>query len=258
MVRYTAGTISGDIYEAQNGKGIGDIEDLCVYGSKLYAIGSTSSKIDILDRNGKLLKSLPMTNEEGKPIEPRRAVGAEGCVFFTAYDGTVSKLDTLTQTVTAKVEVGAYPEALAYTDGKLYINLSGYGKGNQVAVVNTATMTKTKDIEVKLNPSYQCLRGDDGAIYVVSFGNYAGKPGLLKATTSIRLFSALIRQPIRWKISVRLLTLPTRVTRCISCIQNIICRKHAAASFTIWKPKKRKHLLTSATFLHRTVLPLTL
>ena len=173
-----AGTISGDIYEAQNGKGIGDIEDLCVYGSKLYAIGSTSSKIDILDRNGKLLKSLPMTNEEGKPIEPRRAVGAEGCVFFTAYDGTVSKLDTLTQTVTAKVEVGAYPEALAYTDGKLYINLSGYGKGNQVAVVNTATMTKTKDIEVKLNPSYQCLRGDDGAIYVGSFGNYAGKPGL--------------------------------------------------------------------------------
>ena len=43
-----AGTISGDIYEAQNGKGIGDIEDLCVYGSKLYAIGSISSKIDIL------------------------------------------------------------------------------------------------------------------------------------------------------------------------------------------------------------------
>lgn len=176
-----AETISGDIYEAQNGKGIGDIEDLCVYGSKLYAIGSISSKIDILDRNGKLLKSLPMTNEEGKPIEPRRAVGAEGCVFFTAYDGTVSKLDTLTQTVTAKVEVGAYPEALAYTDGKLYINLSGYGKGNQVAVVNTATMTKTKDIEVKLNPSYQCLRGDDGAIYVVSFGNYAGKPGLAES-----------------------------------------------------------------------------
>lgn len=128
VVRYTGGTISGDIYEAQNGKGIGDIEDLCVYGSKLYAIGSTSSKIDILDRNGKLLKSLPMTNEEGKPIEPRRAVGAEGCVFFTAYDGTVSKLDTLTQTVTAKVEVGAYPEALAYTDGKLYINLSDMEK----------------------------------------------------------------------------------------------------------------------------------
>ena len=230
----------------------------CVYGSKLYAIGSTSSKIDILDRNGKLLKSLPMTNEEGKPIEPRRAVGAEGCVFFTAYDGTVSKLDTLTQTVTAKVEVGAYPEALAYTDGKLYINLSGYGKGNQVAVVNTATMTKTKDIEVKLNPSYQCLRGDDGAIYVVSFGNYAGKPGLAESDYIYQTLQRIDPATDQVEDLCKLLTLPTRVTRCISCIQNIICRKHAAASFTIWKPKKRKHLLTSATFLHRTVLPLTL
>ena len=31
-------TVSGDLYQAQNGKGIGDVQDLCVYGSKMYAI----------------------------------------------------------------------------------------------------------------------------------------------------------------------------------------------------------------------------
>lgn len=89
-------TVSGDLYQTQNGKGIGDVQDLCVYGSKMYAIGSTSSKIEVLDLSGKLLKSIPMKTTDDQPMEPRYAIGAEGFVFVTAYDGTVSKLDTLT------------------------------------------------------------------------------------------------------------------------------------------------------------------
>ena len=55
------------------------------------------------------------------------AIGAEGFVFVTAYDGTVSKLDTLTLDIVNKVAVGDYPEALTYAGGKLYVNISGYG-----------------------------------------------------------------------------------------------------------------------------------
>lgn len=167
-------TVSGDLYQAQNGKGIGDVQDLCVYGSKMYAIGSTSSKIEVLDLSGKLLKSIPMKTTDDQPMEPRCAIGAEGFVFVTAYDGTVSKLDTLNLNVVGKVAVGAYPEALTYAKGKLYVNISGYGAGDKVAVVNASSLTKEKEITVMLNPAYQCLTGADGYVYVVSQGNYAG------------------------------------------------------------------------------------
>lgn len=100
-----------DLYKKQNGKEIGDLQDLCVYGTKLYAISATSSKVEILERNGKLVKSFSMNTPEGQPMEPRYATAGEGCVFFTAYDGTVSRLDTLTQEITSSVYVGDHPEA---------------------------------------------------------------------------------------------------------------------------------------------------
>ncbi|MBM6759321.1 YncE family protein [Bacteroides mediterraneensis] len=171
-------TVSSDLYQAQNGKGFGNVQDLCVYGSKMYAIGSTSSKIEILDLQGKLIKSIPLNNGENQPIQPRYATAAEGCVFFSAYDGTVSKLDTLSQEITGSVEVGAYPEALTCVDGKLYVNISGYGSGDKVAVVDVKSWTKTSDITVKLNPYTVCFDGKDGYVYVVSNGNYAGGPNL--------------------------------------------------------------------------------
>ena len=45
------------------------MQDLCVYGSKMYAIGSTSSKIEVLDLSGKLLKSIPMKTTDDQPME---------------------------------------------------------------------------------------------------------------------------------------------------------------------------------------------
>ena len=44
--------------------------------------------------------------------------------------------------------------------------------------VDVASFTKTKEIPVKLNPYTVCFTGDDGKVYVVSNGNYAGSPGM--------------------------------------------------------------------------------
>ena len=172
------GTVSSDIYAASNGKGIGDLQDLCVYGSKLYAVSSTSSKIEILDKGGKIIKSMPLTMSDKKPLQPRFATAGDGYVFFTAYDGSVSKLDTLSQEIVSSVNVGDHPEGLSYTKGKVFVNVSGYGEGNTVAVVDAKTMTKVKDITVLLNPYTQSIVGSDGFVYIVSNGNYAGKDGL--------------------------------------------------------------------------------
>lgn len=176
-------TVSNDLYLTQNSEGFGDLQDLCVYGSKMYAIGSESSKIEILDLKGKLIKKLLLTTEDGKPKGPRYVTSGEGCVFFTATDGTVSRLDTLTQEITGMAQLGyQYPEALTYANGKLYVNISNRANsgyiGQMVALVNPKSLEKESEIPVKLNPYTVIFDGKDGYVYVVSNGNYAGTPTL--------------------------------------------------------------------------------
>ena len=170
-------TVSEDIYKLQNQKGIGDLQDLCIYGSKLYAISTTSSKIEILEKNGKIIKTIPMMNDANQPKKPRYATAGGGYVFITAYDGTVSKLDTVSMDIISSVKLDGYLENLSYTKGKLFVNKSDYnmdGTGNTVYVVNAETMEKIKDITVVVNPYTQSFVGNDGNIYIVSNGNYAG------------------------------------------------------------------------------------
>lgn len=169
------GTVSSDLYMAANGEGLGDLgQDLCLYGSKLYATVNGSSKIVIMDKNCKIIKNIPLKNAENQPIGPRYMTATDGNIFFTSYDGTVSRLDTITMSVTGTIEVGDHPEALTNANGKLFINISGYGTGKSVAVVDIKSFTKTKELDVVLNPNTQCITADDGYVYIVSNGNYAG------------------------------------------------------------------------------------
>lgn len=174
---FTTQIISGDIYNQQNHKGIGDLQDICIYGSKLYAISTTSSKIEILEKNGKIIKTISMVNNESQPKSPRYATAGDGYVFVTAQDGTVSKLDTISMEIVASADLGGYLEAISYNKGKLFVNKSDYnmdGTGNCVYVVNAENMEKINDITVALNPYTENIVGSDGNIYVVSNGNYAG------------------------------------------------------------------------------------
>lgn len=184
---FQTGKLSEDLYAAANGEGLGDLgQDLCVYGSKIYVTVSGSSKVVIMDRKCKVLKSIPVATEDGTPVEPRYMAACEGKVYFTAYDGTVSRIDTTSMAIDGKlnlIDAGAqtgydHPEAITSANGKLYVNISGYSKGKWLTVVDAASFTKLKDIEVMLNPYTQCITAEDGYVYFVSSGNYAGSPSL--------------------------------------------------------------------------------
>lgn len=184
---FQTGKLSKDLYAAANGEGLGDLgQDLCVYGSKIYVTVSGSSKVVIMDRKCKVLKSIPVATEDGTPVEPRYMAACEGKVYFTAYDGTVSRIDTTSMAIDGKlnlIDAGAqtgydHPEAITSANGKLYVNISGYSKGKWLAVVDAASFTKLKDIEVMLNPYTQCITAEDGYVYFVSNGNYAGSRSL--------------------------------------------------------------------------------
>lgn len=171
------GTVTLDMYSASNGERLGDSgQDFIIYGSKTYCTVSGSSKMVIMDKNCRVLRPFPILDNNGNPATPRHMVAHNGKVYITAYDGTVSRLDTTTMAIESKLRLGSIPEAITVANDKLYINMSGYGEGNIVAVVDIATFTLKDEIQVALNPYTTCFTGQDGYVYTICNGNYAGSP----------------------------------------------------------------------------------
>ena len=64
-------TISTDLFAAANGAGIGDAQDLCIYGSKIYITCTSSAKIEVVNRaDFTRIQTLNISND-GQSISPR-------------------------------------------------------------------------------------------------------------------------------------------------------------------------------------------
>ena len=175
------GVATTDIFEAQNGRRLGDTgQDLVVYGSKMYIAVSGESTVEVTDLEAKVIRSI---RTEG---QPRYFAVDGGKVYVTYYNGYVARIDTVSLTVEAKVQVGRNPEQLTVANRKLYVANSGgldlyteTGPDKTVSVIDIATFTETKKIEVVINPCY--IAADNGGhVYVASAGNYGDIPNTLQ------------------------------------------------------------------------------
>ena len=173
---YQTKELSKDLYSQANGSSLGEsAQQMLIYGSKIYVAVTFSNRISVLDKDGKLLKSID-TTEKGQPMNPRCLTAADGKVYVSYYNGhAVASLDTTTLSIEKTVSVGRYPEEIVATNGKLYVANSGgmdnpnYGK--TVSVLDLETFTKEKDIDVIINPV--SMQADSkGNVYVVSMGDY--------------------------------------------------------------------------------------
>ena len=173
-------TTTPDYFKAQNGRGLGDTaQDLIQYGEKLYIAVYGESTIEVTDLEAKSIKQI---KTEGQP----RALAADGGkIYISYYNGYVARLDTASLEVEAKVKVGRNPEQLAIQNNKLYVANSGgmdynteVGYDKTVSVVDLASFTETKQMEVALNPCN--LQVADKGIYLISMGNYGDVPNTLQ------------------------------------------------------------------------------
>lgn len=166
--RPTAPYIYSDAYRTQNGNGIGDAQDLIVFGTKLVVTCTTSSKVEVLDRMGKKEQTIKLHN-----ASPRYLATDGNYVYFSAYNGKVYKMNpnNAQKPLVDSVEVGDHPEALSVANGKLYANISGYGNGNTVAVVDCNSFKKTKTLTVGKNPYNQSIAVGNDVYFVSMFNN---------------------------------------------------------------------------------------
>lgn len=162
-----------EVFETANeGLKLGDTgQDMVIYGSKIYVAVYNSGIIRVLDRAGKQIQTIE-SKKNGTLQNPRYFTTYQGKVYVTYYDGYLAQIDTTSLQVVKDVKVGNNPEYVTITNGKLYVANSGgmnypnYDK--TVSVVDPATMSKTKDIEVAPDP-VQLLSDKEGDVYLISW-----------------------------------------------------------------------------------------
>ena len=145
-------------------------------GSKVYVVNTNASNVSVIDAATNTVIGSPIPVQ----LDPRGvAVAPDGSKVYVGDEipfvgGTVSVIDTVTNTVIATIPVGLIPEGVAVTpDGsKVYVTSI---ETNTVSVVDTATNTVSATIHIPpLNPvigatpSSVAVTPDGSKVYVVN------------------------------------------------------------------------------------------
>jgi len=176
------GVVSGDFFTLQNPSqtaGLGDVaNDMLIYGSKIYIVVNVSSNVTVLDaQTGTFISRIPIQSL-GTGRQPRYAASANGKVYITAYDGTVSAIDTTSLSVSQVIPVGPNPEGILVYNNKLFVaNSGGFNAvpDSTVSVVDLNSNTEVARLVVGVNPQ-QLAVNSAGDVYVTSFGNFSSIP----------------------------------------------------------------------------------
>lgn len=189
---FAAGEYHRNIYADVNPsvpKELGDVgNDLAIYGSKLYAVINCSNKVEVMDKHtARRLGQIDIPNCRYIRFHGRFA-------YVTSYAGPVeinpdyeqigyvAKVDTASFQVIDRCLVGFQPDELEIVGNKIYVaNSGGYMVPNYestVSVIDIATFTETKRIEVAINLHH--LRADKhNNLWVTARGDYYDIPSRL-------------------------------------------------------------------------------
>lgn len=188
MINLENDSITPDYFKAQNDRELGDTgADLFIYGGKVYILTNVSSQLEVVNAvSFKSIKQIPFFND-GVPQQPSSITGYEGNVYVTAYDGTVTVIDTASLEIIKVINVGLNPDAILASGGKIWVSNSGGlnfpNYDNTVSIIDPATLTETEKIVVGNNP-YTLQADAYGDIYVITRGNYGDEKMRLKIIDS--------------------------------------------------------------------------
>lgn len=150
-----------DLFNEVNNQGLGDTgNDMIELNDYIFIAVKESACVQVINKdNGKLVKRIPIVDNNGTNRKPSRLTTNGSMVYLCTVDGNVLEINPFSLSIGGIVKVGRNPEAICISNNKLYVTNSGgldfgspIGYDKTVSVVNIATMTETKKIEVGENP----------------------------------------------------------------------------------------------------------
>ncbi|NRA10957.1 MAG: YncE family protein [Crocinitomicaceae bacterium] len=187
-IDFTSGTIDNAYFVTRTNRQIGDTgNDMKRYGDKIYIVVNVSSVIEVLSaKDFTSIKQIQM--EAGGTAKQPRSIAFYGSnAYVSCYDGYVDVIDTVTLTVTSRIQVGNNPEGLAVANGKLYVANSGGlnfpNVDSTLSVIDLGTNSELMKITVGPNPG-AVVSDAFGDVYVIARGDYGAIPSRLKRVNS--------------------------------------------------------------------------
>jgi YVTN family beta-propeller protein len=177
---FSDNSYTANFFEQKTNRSLGDTgNDMKRYGGKIYILVNVSSTVEILDaRTGNSISQISMISG-GTPKQPRYIAFNGSKAYITCYDGYVDVLDTVSLSITNRIQVGANPEGLAVSNGKLFVANSGGlnfpNVDSTVSVIDLGSYQEIARITVGKNPG-SIQTDSNGDVYVISRGDYAGIP----------------------------------------------------------------------------------
>jgi len=177
---FSNNSYTGNFFEQKTNRSLGDTgNDMKRYGDKIYIIVNVSSTIEVLNAStGNSISQISMV-ANGTPKQPRYITFYGPKAYITCYDGYVDVLDTASLSITNRIQVGANPEGLTVSNGKLFVANSGGlnfpNVDSTVSVIDLGNLQEITRITVGKNPG-SIQTDNNGDVYVISRGDYAGIP----------------------------------------------------------------------------------
>lgn len=156
-------------FQKVNGKSLGGTPNgACIYGTKMYITATDEDLLWVIDvASRKALATVEINS-------PREVASANGKVFVTSYEGSVSQVDTASYVVDRKLEnIGSCLEGITACGKYLYVCNAynpDYTYNTNVVKIDAQSFTKVGDITVADNPT--SIINDGTNVYVISTGNY--------------------------------------------------------------------------------------
>jgi hypothetical protein len=130
----TTGQVSADLFEAANGRPLGNIvQSITVHEGLAYIMVNNAHKIEVVNYSD--FKSVATIENI---TYPRYFIGLDtASALVSCWDNTVKFIDLNSFTVTGMVEVGTGPdEMVKYEDRCFVVNSGGFGLDSTVSVFN--------------------------------------------------------------------------------------------------------------------------
>jgi YVTN family beta-propeller protein len=161
------GEVSADLFEAANGRPLGNIvQSMYVYEDKAFIIVNNSNKIEVVNLDD--FKSVATIENL---ILPRYfLVYDDEKAYVTCWDSTVKVIDMADYSIKSSIKVGAGPDEMLLVDDQLFVvNSGGFGVDNKVSVINTNTDLLTRNITVGDRPA-SIVKDANNTIWVLCSG----------------------------------------------------------------------------------------